>query len=57
MDTIDTHKEKPSFEQAVRNYKRSSKLVRILLKYKGGIAELRRKHASFDIIRELLEAE
>src|SRR5260370_25440266 len=57
MDTIETSNEKPSFEQAVRNYKRASKLVRILLKYKNGITELRRKHASFDIIRELLEAE
>jgi len=57
MDTIEASNEKASFEQAVRNYKRASKLVRILLKYKSGIAELRRKHASFDIIRELLAAD
>jgi len=57
MDAIEANNEKTSFEQAVRNYKRASKLVGILLKYKSGIAELRRKHASFDIIRELLEAD
>jgi hypothetical protein len=56
METsADTVKE-DAFENAVREYRHSSKHFESLLKYRDGIAELRRKRASLKFISELLQA-
>jgi hypothetical protein len=56
METSTDSVKEDAFENAVREYRRTSKHFESLLKYRDGIAELRRKRASLKFITELLQA-
>jgi hypothetical protein len=56
METIADIVKDGAFKNAVREYRRNSKHFESLLKYRDGIAELRRKRASLKFISELLQA-
>jgi hypothetical protein len=57
MDKTPDNSAKKPFRQAVQEYDSLSKLFRQLMPFKDGIAELRRKKASYATIAELLNDE
>lgn len=57
MDAESNNSAKKPFHQAVQEFEGMSKLFRQLVPFKDGIAELRRKKASYSIIAELLKGE